>query len=437
LKKALIITYYWPPGGGAGVQRWLKFVKYMRACGWEPVVYTALGGEMPVIDLSLEKDVPPGIKVIRRPIWEPYTIYKKFIGRKKDDRINAAFLNEGRKTGLTEKISVWIRGNLFIPDARRFWIKPSIRYLKRWIQQNPVDVIISTGPPHSMHLIAMGLKNKFPQVKWVSDFRDPWTHIDFYGALMLSRMADKRHRDLEKEVLNKSDAVVSVGRSMSAQFREIIGAAGGDNSKFHVITNGYDADDVVTNGIVKDQKFTIAHVGTLVKDRNPETLWQVLARLVKTNAAFEAKLEIKLVGKVDMFVKESLQLYGLTRYVRQIAYMPHSEVIAEQQRSQVLLLLINRTANAQGILTGKFFEYMASGVPILAIGPEQGDLAAIIKDTGTGVICDFDAAGRIETAVLELFEGNTTKRNETAIAEYNRKNLTVKLCRLLDGLVRQ
>src|SRR4051812_47618816 len=175
MNKVLILTYYWPPSGGAGVQRWLKFVKYMRDFGWEPVVYTVKNGEMPVIDESLQKDVPAKLTVLKTSIWEPYSIYKQFIGRKKDDKINASFLNENKKAGITDKISIWIRGNFFIPDARKFWIKPSIKYLSSYIAQNKIDYVISSGPPHSMHLIAAGLKSKFPHVKWVADFRDPWT----------------------------------------------------------------------------------------------------------------------------------------------------------------------------------------------------------------------------------------------------------------------
>jgi hypothetical protein len=201
MKKVLILTYYWPPSGGAGVQRWLKFVKYLRNFGWEPVVYTALNGEMPVIDLSLEKDVPKDITILKTKIWEPYSIYKTFIGRKKDEKINASFLSETKKKSFAEKISVWIRGNYFIPDARKYWIKPSIKYLTDYLNKNKIDVIISTGPPHSMHLIALGLKQHFPNIKWMADFRDPWTNIDFYSELMLSESADRKHKDLELNFL--------------------------------------------------------------------------------------------------------------------------------------------------------------------------------------------------------------------------------------------
>lgn len=435
MKKVLVITYYWPPAGGAGVQRWLKFVKYMRSFGWEPVVYTALNGEMPVIDRSLEKDVPEGLSVLRTEIWEPYSIYKRFIGRKKEDKINASFLNENKKGGLAEKISVWIRGNFFIPDARRFWIKPSIRYLSDYIQTNTITHVISTGPPHSMHLIALGLKKKFKQLRWLADFRDPWTNIDFYEKLMLSSWADKKHHRQEMSVLKEADIVLSIGNAMNEELREMYLDAGGENpSKFRVITNGFDAEDVSNSEVLKDKKFSVAHIGTLVKDRNPEVLWQVLQDLVKNNLEFKKQLEIKLVGKVDFYVKEQLKAYGLQKYIRMIDYLPHAEVIEEQRRSRVLLLLVNNTKNAKGILTGKFFEYMASGSPILAIGPVDGDLAAILRETNTGLISDFEDKETLRKNILAWFEGGTMGKNEGAVQRYSRYELTRKLCSVLDTM---
>lgn len=435
MKKVLILTYYWPPGGGAGVQRWLKFVKYLQDFGWKPVVYTALDGEMPVIDQSLQKDVPKNLTVIKTHIWEPYNFYKKFIGRKKEDKINASFLSENKKPGFTEKISVWIRGNFFIPDARKYWIKPSVKYLEDYIKEFEIDYIISSGPPHSMHLIALGLKQKFPKLKWIADFRDPWTHIDFYEKLMLTSRADKKHHRLEMLVLKNADCVLSVGKTMSDEFAEMYLKAGGkDTKKFKVITNGYDEDDIQKGAVDKDKKFSIAHIGTLVKDRNPEALWKVLSKLVKENSDFEQKLQIKLVGKIDIFVREQIEKYGLLKYMKKIDYLPHSEVIVEQQRSRVLLLLVNNTKNARGILTGKFFEYLAANVPVMAIGPTDGDLAEIMNETGAGLISDFNDEIKLEQNIMRLFENHGISRNTPAIERYSRKNLTEQLSNVLNNL---
>lgn len=432
MKKVLILTYYWPPGGGAGVQRWLKFVKYLKDFGWEPIVYTAENGEMPVIDNSLEKDIPKGTTVLKTKIWEPYSFYKAFIGRKKEDKINASFLSENKKPSFTEKISVWIRGNFFIPDARKFWIKPSVKYLKEYLSKNPVDVIISSGPPHTMHLIGLGLKKEFPNIKWVADFRDPWTEIDFYDELMLSKSSDAKHKKLELEVLSNADSVISVGKGMSDGFKKILGKQA---EKFHVITNGYDEDDIYKGALEKDKKFSIAHIGTLVKSRNPETLWKVLKTLISENENFKKDLEIKLVGKVDFFVKEQIEKYGLSSFVNKIDYLPHSEVIKEQQKSKVLLLLVNQTKNAKAIVTGKLFEYLAAEVPVLAIGPPNGDLANILKTTGNGLISDFNDENQLKENILALYNKKVINFDKNKIARYSRRELTGELSGLLSALV--
>lgn len=431
MKRVLIITYYWPPGGGAGVQRWLKFAKYLREFGWEPIIYTAENGEMPVIDNSLQKDIPQNVTVLKTKIWEPYSIYKTFVGKKQSEKINASFMSENKKSSLTEKLAVWIRGNFFIPDARKFWIKPSINFLSEYIKSNPIDAIISTGPPHSMHLIALGLKKKHTSIKWISDFRDPWTNIDFYNELMLTNSSDKKHKMLELEVLKNADSVISIGKGMNEEFKNIYRE---NPDKFTVITNGFDEDDIYKAPLEKDKKFSIAHIGSLVKSRNPLVLWKVLKTLIEENAAFKNDLEIKLVGKVDFSVTESLKHHGLQDFVRRIDYLPHNEVIKEQQKTKVLLLLVNNTPNAKSILTGKIFEYLAAKVPIIAIGPTNGDLAEILRKTESGLISDFENELQLKENILSIYDGKKINFNASEIMQYSRKELTKNLSQLLNKI---
>ena len=436
-KKVLVITYYWPPAGGAGVQRWLKFVKYFRDFGWEPVVYTPENPEMPARDESLLADVPEHIQVVRTPIWEPYDAYKKLVGRKKEEGIGAGFVSDKKQSGKAESLAVWVRGNFFIPDARRFWIRPSVKFLLRWLKENPVDAIVSTGPPHSMHLIALGLKKKMPHLKWVADFRDPWTNIDFYHELKLSSWADATHRRLELNVLKSANAVVSVGQTMSSEFGDILAKAKAAN-RLAVIPNGFDPDAVYNGPCTPDAKFSIAHIGTLNRSRNPNELWQVLAEIAKTDAQFAADLQIKLVGKIDYNVTESISHFGLAKYVHKIDYVPLNEVGRVQKESRVLLLLINRTQNARGIITGKFFEYMATGNPVLAIGPEDGDAAAIIRETQCGYISGFDQTDTLKKYILALYQnyktGNTSRDISPLVNQYSRRELTGKMAALFDSL---
>ncbi|HKI88004.1 MAG TPA: hypothetical protein VKA38_03185, partial [Draconibacterium sp.] len=177
MKRVLIITYYWPPSGGGGVQRWLKFVKYLPSNGWKPVVAVPENPEYPVIDLSLQEDVPKEAEIIKLPIWEPYGIFKKITGRKKEERVNTGLLFDEKKQTSIEKISLAIRGNFLIPDPRIFWVKPSIKRLKKLIPELNVEAIITTGPPHSVHLIGYRL-NKIFGIPWIADLRDPWSNLD-------------------------------------------------------------------------------------------------------------------------------------------------------------------------------------------------------------------------------------------------------------------
>lgn len=430
MKKVLVITYYWPPGGGAGVQRWLKFVKYLRDFGWEPVIYTAEDGEMPVLDESLLKDVPENITVIRRPILEPYSIYRKFVGAKKGARVNTGFLSEEKKPKLIEKIAVWIRGNFFIPDARMLWIGPSAKFLASYLKDHPVDVIVSTGPPHSMHLIAMKLKRKLG-IPWVADFRDPWTNIDFYEDLMLTSWADRKHHRLEKEVLHTADYVLTVGETMRQEFVEM------GVRNVEVITNGYDEDDIYRGEVKRDEKFSIAHIGSLVKSRNPVMLWNVLSKLVEEQPGLKQDLEIKLVGKVDINVMKSIEERGLAAFVRKIDYLPHSDVIRVQQESQVLLLLINNTKNAKGILTGKFFEYLSAKRPVLCIGPVDGDAARILEETNAGKISGFDDEEMLKRNIqtyYKAFREGALVCESRSIDKYSRRELTRRLVGLLEDV---
>ena len=440
MKRVLIITYYWPPSGGSGVQRWLKMSKYLPENGWQPVIYTAEDAEYPVEDASLEKDVPSEAEVIRRPIVEPYSLYKKFLGIKKGEKVKAGFINEGaKKSGWKENLSVWLRGNFFIPDARCWWVKPSVRYLSKYLKEHPVDAMISTGPPHSMHLIATALHKKF-NIPWVADFRDPWTDIDFYKDLKLTRCADHKHHRLEHQVLTEATKVVTVGWDC-AKGLESHGA-----KDVAVITNGYDETFVETFPETshldhETLPFTMSHIGIIGENRNPETFWQSISDLVETFPETSPKpsIKIRLIGQVDNSVLESIKRHNIEKFVEIIPYIPHNQVIEEQAKSDVLLLFVNNTPNAKGILTGKIFEYMASGRPILCIGPEDGDSARILNETNTGITVDFNDKEKMKSVILDLFKKyheNQLITNDIKVVEkFSRRNLTKEFVKILNGII--
>lgn len=431
MKKILIITYYWPPSGGGGVQRWLKFVKYLPQFGWEPIVYAPENPEYPSLDQSLMKDVSPDLKIIKHPIFEPYDFYKRFVGLKKDDRINTGFLSENKKPKKAEGIAVWIRGNLFIPDARKFWIKPSIKYLSKYLKNNPVNLVVSTGPPHSMHLIGLGLKKKLG-VKWIADFRDPWTNIDFFKELKLSSRADKKHHRLEQEVLDNADGIVAIGKGVIKNLLEIP-----EKTPLTIIPNGFDENDFDEIAPLKKDGFTIAHFGSINKTRNPEGLWDALVKLKKDDPDLANNIKVKLFGKVDYYVFENIKKLGISDLIERIDYLPHDQMIQELVNTDLLLLMINRVENADRISTGKIFEYIGSGRPILGLGPVDGDAAEILEKANAGNMYDWDDISGIEKSIISHFENQNAfefKALNQKRLNYSRKELTGDLAVFLNSI---
>ena len=433
MKRVLIITYYWPPSGGSGVQRWLKMSKYLPEYGWQPVIYTPEDGEYPVKDPSLEKDVTPEAEIIKRPIVEPYTLYKKFLGIKKEEKVKAGFIKEGGKvTNWKDRLAIWVRGNFFIPDARCWWVKPSVRYLKKHLKEHPVDAIISTGPPHSMHLIAMKLKASLG-LQWIADFRDPWTQIDFYDELHLTRWADRKQHHLELQVLTKADKVVTVSQDWARR----LGRLG--NRNVRVIYNGFDRNNDKTTTITSHSgKFIITYLGVLSKIQNPERLWEAFGELVREHHDFAQNLQINMIGQIDNIVLQSIEKQHLKNYVNYSTYIPHSKVSAEHRKSSILLLLLmpDSVPRAKGLLTGKLFEYLASGRPILCIGPEDGDAARLIQETHAGITVGFNDKDKMKEAVkdfyLKYLNNDLSDNTNSDIEKYSRKALAKAYVGLLD-----
>lgn len=425
LKKVLIITYYWPPSGGSGVQRWLKFVKYLQDFGIQPVVYTVNNPNYAIVDESLESEVPSDIEVLKNSIWEPNDVLSFF--KKKSTKVSSGFLSTNPT--FTGKALQYIRANYFIPDARKFWIKPSVRYLKKYLKGNDIDVVISSGPPHSMHLIALGLK-KDHNVKWIADFRDPWTEIDYFDQLPLTKKAFTKHENLEKEVLLKSDKVLVIGKTMKESYKKY-------SNNISVLTNGFDTDSKEDLTIVElDKRFSITHIGLMNADRNPKVLWEVLLEIINENKFFKEDLEIKLVGSIADEVEKELRKFDSKTIVK-ISYVSHEEVKEYQRKSQVLLLAVNNVASAKGVITGKIFEYLQAKRPILAIGPRDGDLAEILNETNSGTIVGFQEKEELKAEILKLysqFKKGVLAVDSKNIDQYHRKRLTEKLANIIKEL---
>lgn len=423
--KVLIITYYWPPSGGSGVQRWLKFVKYLRNFNVEPVVYTADNPKYAILDETLQNEIPTAVEVLKQPIKEPNNIFS-FFG-KKSKRTSAGFLDAN--PSFFGKILQYIRANYFIPDARKFWIKPSVKFLSEYLSNNKIDVIITTGPPHSLHLIGLQLKQKLA-IKWIADFRDPWTDIDYFHQLPLTKKTIRKHYQLEEEVVSTADCVLVVSKTMKEKYLKF-------NHKIEVITNGF--DDVEDESKVElDIKFSIVHIGMMNADRNPKILWKVLSDLIKENQDFAEDLQLKFVGKLAHEVFESINNNKLTSVIEYITYLPHKEVVIFQKSAQILLLAVNKVPSAGGIITGKLFEYLQANRPILAIAPPEGDLAEIINSTKAGKVVGFDDEETLKKDILEMYKAYKKHKlvvNSKSIGQYHRKNLTGDLADIIKKIV--
>ncbi len=422
-KKALIITYYWPPAGGSGVQRWLKFSKYLKDFDIEPIIYTVENPSYPILDDSLQNEIPKNIEVLKLPIFEPNSILSAFSGKKKKE--SAGFLNPNPT--FVGKIFQYIRANYFIPDARKFWIQPSVRFLTSYLKENHIDVVITSGPPHSMHVIGLELKKKL-NIQWISDFRDPWTEIDYFHQLPLTQKSIHKHLLLEEEVLKKSDAVIVVGNTMKENFIH-------HTDKIQVITNGFDTNDKVSSQEL-DKKFSITHIGLMNSDRNPKNLWQVLKEICDANSDFKKDLLIRLIGKVDRGVEEDLKIFDGSS-IEMISYLNHQEVSKHQTSTQVLLLSINNVPSTKAIITGKIFEYLQAKRPILAIGPEEGDAAMILKNTNAGNIFEFNTKEALKKHLLELyhqFKNKSLMIKSVNIQQYHRRELTSQLAEVINNI---
>lgn len=423
MRKVLVITYYWPPAGGPGVQRWLKFVKYLRDFEIEPVVYIPENPNYPIQDASLVDEIPEGIKIYTHPINEPYGL-ASILSSNKTKRISSGIILT-KNQSLLEKAMLWVRGNFFIPDARKNWVKPSINFLSEIISSEDIDTIITTGPPHSVHLIGQGLKLKH-QLKWLADFRDPWTTIGYHKKLKLTKSSKEKHKQLERQVLNDADAIVVTSYTTKKEFESIT------SKPVQVITNGFDVN--INENQKLDTKFTISHIGSLLSGRNPSNLWAVLNQLTKENEAFKNAFELHLIGTVSEDVLDNIYGHGLQSYIHLVDYLSHDEAVKRQQESQVLLMVEINAFETVGIIPGKVFEYLAAKRPIIAIGPKEWDAGKIINECKAGHVFDYENREVLKNVLLEWF--TAYQKSELLIAsenieKYSRKTLTGKLAEIL------
>jgi len=426
VKKVLIITYYWPPAGGPGVQRWLKFVKYLPDFGIDPIVYCPENPSYPIIDSSLELDVNSNLTVLKIPIKEPYK-WARFFSKSKTSKLSKGLISNQKKQSILEKLLLFIRGNFFIPDARVSWVRPSVSFLSNYISEHQIDTIITTGPPHSLHLIGLQLKQKHA-LKWVADFRDPWTQIGYHKKLKLSSFAQKKHKKLEASVLQNADQLIVTSQKTKTLFSELT------TTPILVLSNGFDFEFPTDSQL--DSKFTLSHIGSLLEGRNPSVLWSVLSDLIEESEAFGAAFQLNLIGDVSSEVMDTIQGYGLEKHTHNIGYVAHKELLKYQTKTQLLLLIEENSKETEHIIPGKLFEYMASKRPIIALGPNSSDVEAILNETNSGTYFRYDEQVALRSCLLQHFEAYKIQElhvNSKGLEMYSRKALSQQLAQKLQN----
>lgn len=425
MHKVLIITYYWPPAGGPGVQRWLNFVKYLPDLGIQPSVYVPSNPTYAIRDQSFLDEVPDDVIVYKTKIFEPYKLASIF-SRRQTSRISSGIITTKTPSKM-EKLLLWIRGNLFIPDARKFWVKPSVRYISKLLKEENIKTIVTTGPPHSMHLIGLNLR-KNADVRWIADFRDPWTSISYHNKLRLTKRSRKKHFRLEKEVLRNCDDIIVTSETTKKEFEKI------SSRPIHVVTNGFENTEDSLDSPSLTKKFTISHIGSMLSERNPVNLWKAIAELHEENEDFRNALDIQLIGVVGEEVVESLSDFGLKENVSILGYVTHKRAIEYQKSSQLLLLLEIDSIKTSGIIPGKFFEYLAAKRPILAIGPDKWEVGEMIQQTRAGWFFKHQQKQEIKeqlNAWFNAYLADDLHVDSANIEKYSRKSLTLKLAQEL------
>lgn len=438
MRKVLIIAYYFPPSGGPGVQRVLKFVQYLREFGWEPVVLTVRDGTFPARDESLLGKVPEGVAVYRTEIFEPYELYRRFTGAKKIDGVDVNNLKSsdaGRS--LTESISEFIRATFFIPDARIGWRRHAVREGLRVIREEGIDAIYSSSPPYTCSIIARDLRRK-SGLPWIAGFRDPWT--GFLTTPERWLIPAKIDRSLERSVFSEADAIdvawTGIRDDALRKYPEL------PSGKFHHLPNGFDSRDFpqVEPDERTDRRFTITYTGSMYGVRTPREFLEAVGRLLDSGDIPSDRLRLRFIGRFGEEVHEMFRRFPYAGVIDVEGYMPHAESIRQLLLSDALLLVVDTTGDSAEIVPGKVYEYIGTGRPVLAVAPEEGAIADLMRETGAGLVAHQSDIDGIAANVLSVYrhhigEQSPVRPDRDAIARYERRNVTGELARLLDSIV--
>ena len=423
----MIITYYWPPSGGVGVQRWMNFALQLKKRNWQPIILTPENPQFEIKDEKLVERVQE-LEVHKLPIWEPFQLFHKLTGNKERKNIKQGLVLEKTTKTFMDTLAVWVRGNLFIPDPRVFWYREASDFAIKLIKGEGIETVVTTGPPHSVHLIGRRIKRK-TRVNWIADFRDPWSKWDILEKLNTSPLSMYMHKRLEAAVIKEADVVMTVSNRLAKS----LGGA-------EVLNNGISVNQHVTSNPDAAQ-FTIGYFGMLNELRNPSQFWMLLDQMCRENEDFGAKLRIRIGGIVSESIKEELGRFrALKDKIEFLGYLPHEKVQDEYRKCNLLLLLLNKSDNSQWILPVKFFEYLSASRMILALGPKKSDLGEIMNKADVGEICSYSDIQGMRSFVEEVFEEQITPSKAeimTLLHRFSHENLVEKLEEVLNQLTKQ
>ena len=415
----LIISYYWPPSGGPGVQRWLKFVKYLPEFNIEPILFIPKNANYPLLDKSLSDDVNKDLKVIQFPITEISGFLPKF---KFLNSVRSGNISKPHNQSLLQKLIFFIRGNLFIPDMKIFWKSSSVNFLSDYLPKNNIDTIITTGPPHSVHLIGLELKRKL-NINWISDFRDPWVKLNYLNRFHLLPFSRKSHISLRNKVLINSNAVIVTSERLKDLFSNI-------TSNIYKITNGFDYI-IKENNL--DNKFSISHIGSLYPERNPKFLWDSLEELFE--GSFKKDLQINFIGNTSEKIKKELIRRKFHNHVRFYDYVDYNRALELMCSSQALLMIEVNDEESSYAIPGKLFDYLNSKRPIISIGPNISEVSEILNNTNSGKFFNYHDKRNLKLYINQLYKsyknGTNIISDKSKIDMFKRINLTKKLSEVI------
>ena len=423
----LIVAYYWPPSAGSGVQRWLKFVKYLPEHGILPIVLTPENPDAEWLDASLEAEVSQEVEVLKIPVWEPYRFWRRI---KTVFKISGNTLSNApsRESGLAK----WIRGNFFLPDPRIFWVKPASTFLEDFIRTRQIKTVITTGPPHSMHLIGLRVKKNFPDVKWVADFRDPWSTWGALKKFKPTSIAMGIHKRMERSVLDYADEIMTISPFYVRQLSALSGKS------VHLFTNGFDEEDMRKVEKSNTDRFTIRHVGILHPECDPQPFLTLFKAWYLMNGLNE-KVRLVFTGKVTDEFLSMIQSDDLLRQLVEIeAPVSHRDLLKLYGKTDALLLILSGYRDAEGFLPGKLYEYLGTGLPIVAIGPTHGDAAVILEQSGAGKMLSEEDEKGIQALLSHCYEtwlnGKEQPILPTSSLKWSRKQVSAELATFLKSL---